>query len=612
MKLVKIVLILFVVFFVVFIVGLGVFLRTFRIDRYRPQITAELQKALGRPVGLGPLAATFTLSGGFSFQIDGLSIKDAPAAGDRKFFSLKQARLDIDLGQLLIRREVAVTRVELLAPEIFLVKSADGTLNLPVPATGVNSGDAPRQQPQADPVAAAAAPALPFSLRISTFKIRDGVVRFLDETMMKNAAIVDRINLNIQNVSLDGQAFFDLSVAFAQTAPNIFGSGKFAIDLEKSQVIISDLSLQTDLSKFSLEKLAAELPPQVDISSITRLEGQAKLLGPQIVVGAAGLSQAVFRGELTGGYVQVKSLSVPIQGISLKFEGSQNNIHVSRISGHIGSGTFNGQAAVQDYLQRPHYTFQMKIDGVQLGEVYSPPAEGVAIQGGVVVGFSGEGHLSEEGDPLTMLTVDGNYQLSQLTLMRMNLLRMVLDRISVIPGLYSKVYESLSADQKAKLEQDYTLFQNCFGNLAVRDRKMDFDSIKVMSDAVGVNAKAAIDSKLNLSYQGEVLIPKVLAAAIVQKVPELNGLLNTDGDIGIPLRPFSGQVTSFSVMPDLKIITERVAVTEGRRQLDRLIDKTFGGSSEKTGGSPADGESQQPVLSPEGQIIKGVLDRILR
>lgn len=612
MKLVKIILVVCVVLFIVLVVGLGVFLRTFKLDRYRPQITAELQKAIGRPVSLGPLAITFSLGQGLSFQADGLSIKDDPATGDRNFFSLKQARLDIDLGQFLTRREVVVTRIDLLTPEIFLVKSAAGVLNIPVPPAGTGSQTGPSPAVQANATVSSGAPALPFSLSISTLKISDGVVRFLDEAVMTKELMVDHVNLTLQHFSLEGQTSFELSAAIAQSVPNVFCDGKFAIDLKKSQVTITDLSFQTDLSKFSLEKLAAELPPQVDLSSITRLEGQAKISGPQIVIGAGGLSEAAFQGELTGGYVQLKSLAVPVQGITLKFKGSQDNVDISQIQGKIGSGTFTGQAAVTDYRQKPSYTFQLKTDGVQIGEVYSPPSKDVTVQGGVSVGLSGKGRIPETGDPLSALTVDGDYQVSQLTLQKINLLRTVLDQISLIPGLYSKVYDSLDEAQKAKLEQDYTVFENCLGKLAVQDGKMSFDSIKIMSDAAGVNAKATIDSKLNLSYQGEVLIPKVLATVIVQKVPELAGLVNASGDIAIPLRPFSGPVTSFSVMPDLKIVTERVAVTEGRQQLNQLIDKAFGVKSDKTEENQTDEGTQERTLSPEGQIIKGVLDKILR
>jgi len=98
----------------------------------------------------------------------------------------------------------------------------------------------------------------------------------------------------------------------------------------------------------------------------------------------------------------------------------------------------------------------------------------------------------------------------------------------------------------------------------------------------------------------------------------MQGLLQDDGRIRIPLMPYEGPASSMKIMPDLGYLGKYLLINRGKQEIYKLLDKAMGrdqGQSEPStqqapSGSPSGRQQQQK--SPEQQILEGVFDAILK
>ncbi len=95
-------------------------------DRFRPQVEAQLQSALGRKVTIGKLALA-VWSGGVT--ADGVVIAEDPAYGTSPFLQAKRVSIGVDLMPLVVSRTLNVRTITITEPEIRLLRAPNGKWN---------------------------------------------------------------------------------------------------------------------------------------------------------------------------------------------------------------------------------------------------------------------------------------------------------------------------------------------------------------------------------------------------------------------------------------------------------------------------------------------------
>src|SRR5947209_13162629 len=96
------------------------------VDHYRPQIQAQLQKSLGRPVTLGQLHLRLFP---FSVKVDGLTIQESPAfPSGHPFATAKEVYVSAGLVSLL-RGQPEIKALTLQQPQVELIRNAAGAWN---------------------------------------------------------------------------------------------------------------------------------------------------------------------------------------------------------------------------------------------------------------------------------------------------------------------------------------------------------------------------------------------------------------------------------------------------------------------------------------------------
>src|SRR5215467_12992770 len=114
------------IFLAVLVAGIVVFAATFNVNHYRSAIQSQLERRFGRPVTLGEMhLSIFPLR----FRVQDLAIADDPSfSADAPF--VKTQQLDVAIKLLpLIHNQVEITSLDLLKPNVNLIRNLNGTWN---------------------------------------------------------------------------------------------------------------------------------------------------------------------------------------------------------------------------------------------------------------------------------------------------------------------------------------------------------------------------------------------------------------------------------------------------------------------------------------------------
>jgi uncharacterized protein involved in outer membrane biogenesis len=138
-----------------------------------------------------------TLGWGVALEITGLQVADDPSFSQLPFFTAKRVSAEVELLPLL-SREVLITRLEMLNPEMRVVRDKMGRLNL---ATLGARRPGPSLQPgPGKPQGGGGAPQVPIHLLVRSLSTRDGEIIY-QEADGENVA-AGHLNLDIRGVNL--------------------------------------------------------------------------------------------------------------------------------------------------------------------------------------------------------------------------------------------------------------------------------------------------------------------------------------------------------------------------------------------------------------------------
>lgn len=164
--------------------ALAVFLATFNADRYRPWVEKKLSEATGQPVRVEKVS--LSLLGGIALELKGLN------AGPGLKVEQVSALLKI---KPLLKRDIQIGSVQVIRPNIHLVRQPDGTFGLKGAPAAPRGAAAPSSAP-AVPAAA---------VLIDRLEVRDAAVRVEDPAAQPPMAVVlEGMDVTLENISLGG------------------------------------------------------------------------------------------------------------------------------------------------------------------------------------------------------------------------------------------------------------------------------------------------------------------------------------------------------------------------------------------------------------------------
>lgn len=267
---------------VLVIVGLFVAVSLIDVNKYRPQIQAQIEKAIHRNVTLGQMSLKLLPLG---VKVQSLSISDDPAfQSGHPFASASDVSVSAGLFSLL-RGAPEVKSIRLNRPQIELIRNAAGKWNF------ASMTQEKKSESKSE-----------FSL--NSLVINDGQVAYTDAMQNIPRSIYDHIDMELSDYAPDKRFGLDLSVHFPGNGKQLLAlkskigpipqEGSVASTPVDGTVSLEEVTL-SGLSKFA----AGSLPPNTDGTA----SGEATLKSDNENLkldGKLKLADAVIKGSKLG------------------------------------------------------------------------------------------------------------------------------------------------------------------------------------------------------------------------------------------------------------------------------------------------------------------------
>ena len=625
---------------------LAVFIATFDISHYKPRIIQELSSALSREVQIDQLRLDFKFDKGLTIAVKGLSIADDPAFSRNKVVTVDLIYLNTDILALIFHRQIAIAKIEISSPRVHLVRNKEGLVNIQT-LFAKNTGDNGIEEISGEkfsPVAGAvsmpartngvkAAIVIPQML-IHAVRIENGVLTFVDESFEPSLIIpLRQIDFQATHLSFEKPFPFEARARIWADQQNITVDGEIALDIKNNQVNLQKVKLGTDLSLLRLRTMPFYGVLKEQLLLEGDIDGKLTLQDIALRADQNGLAAFSVNGELTGGRASSELLEQPLEDVHGRFHVDESNIAINELAAAYASGTISGQGRWSDYGRSNMLMFDIKVDGVQLGEliprasmpVLSDTGKPLGVEGGIYAVFDAEGHGTQISELRETLQGDGSVEIRGGKLLNINLLRFVLDKLSFIPDLVQKVEANLPQRYKngmqlpvGSLWEEETAFARVISTAKFKDQALSFNA-EVQADGFAVTASGNLDIDQTIALTADFFIREDLATSMIASVPELSYLSDASGRIYIPFEPYQGKLQNIDLYPDVEELAKKVLQNRGKDELKRAIfraldiEETPANPQQTPGEEPSQGEeTPQEETRPEKILIDGIFDAIFK
>ena len=247
------------------------------VNKFRPTIEEKASEALGRKVQLGNLSLSIL---GGSLGIDAISIADDPKFSNGPFLTAKSVKVGVELMPLIFSQQVNVTNIEIVNPQVVMLKNPSGQWNFS--SIGGSNNAAPKSTPTSSSATQ--------SVSIKKLELKDGQIT-LGNTNSQKRSMYQSVNLKASDVAMANK----FPVVFSMGLP---GGGSMKIDGKVGPVDPKDASFTPQDVKVAVDNLnlasTGFLDPKLGLGGIVDIAATLVSQGGQMATkGQLNLSKAV-------------------------------------------------------------------------------------------------------------------------------------------------------------------------------------------------------------------------------------------------------------------------------------------------------------------------------
>ena len=172
------------------------------------------------------------------------------------------------------------------------------------------------------------------------------------------------------------------------------------------------------------------------------------------------------------------------------------------------------------------------------------------------------------------LPVSGEAFFTDGRLENFNVLKAVLGRINVIPGLGEQIESLLSETLREKLGGDTTVLDKARVQFTIRQGQILIDDAVVQSPLfeAGIKGTAGFDGTVSMDVSFYAV--KDLSQEITHSITPLQGILNQDGRLYVPGK-LTGQAPKVRYIPDAGYLAKKIVTGEGVKQIGQQLEKVL-------------------------------------
>jgi hypothetical protein len=282
----------------------------------------------------------------------------------------------------------------------------------------------------------------------------------------------------------------------------------------------------------------------------------------------------------------------------------------------LGQGQITAKADVTDYMTALAFDVAGEIKSLNLAEILNQKDAPVKVEGLIAGAVKASGRAAD----MTSIAGDGNLEVTDAKLKDMNVLKMVLDKISFLPDVAARVEAGLPEKYKEKLKSQDTEIQKVSTSFLISQGVIKLDPVLVQAEEFVFSGVCTAGFDQTYALDGSVKIPAELSLAMANGVEELKYLYDENSTISLPVRVTGkgGGVPAVAVTQMAIDMGKNILRTEGTRQLEKLLNKAIGGNTPPENvQDPAEQDAPlpdepTPAKSPESQIIDGIFNSIFK
>jgi AsmA protein len=178
------------------------------VNSFRPTIEQKASQALGRQVQLGNMSLSIL---GGSLGVDNLSISDDPKFSSNPFITAKEVKVGVELMPLIFSKQVNVTEITVVHPQVVLLKDPSGKWNFSSIGQSANSTPASSQSSSSGQ-----------AVSVAKLSVEDGQIT-LGNTNSQKRSVYTSVTITASDVAPAN----NFPVNFSMTLP---GGGTMKID----------------------------------------------------------------------------------------------------------------------------------------------------------------------------------------------------------------------------------------------------------------------------------------------------------------------------------------------------------------------------------------------
>jgi AsmA protein len=168
------------------------------VNSFRPKIESEASAALGRQVTIGNLSLSILLG---SVRADNIAIADDPAFGKSPFVTAKSLKVGVELMPLILSKQVNVTDLTVDAPEITLLKGANGKWNFSTIGGAAENSPEPTKSDESQLK----------SFSLAKLNVKHGKLLVGKAKSSAKPVLYDNVNISVKNFSFTSEFPFELA-----------------------------------------------------------------------------------------------------------------------------------------------------------------------------------------------------------------------------------------------------------------------------------------------------------------------------------------------------------------------------------------------------------------
>jgi hypothetical protein len=572
----KKILIVILVIFLCVAAGTGIFIATFNADRYRPTVVQKVSEVLGVPVELGRLSLVW--KNGVALRLENFSVY-TDMDKKNKSIELPDASAVIRLMPLL-HKEVQIASISLINPTVFLQRNADGIVKLEGTKISADAPDASTSPEKSSGISTSpekSKTSLPVS--VDSLVIKNGRLDFKDDLSAMPAPLSVRdLDVKVKNFSLVRPFSFDITAALFSAKQNVHLSGLLMLPQEGQKGSLEKFVFKTGLADWDLAQLSQALPSLEAVGLEGNLGGRLELQCDHMDLDAQFMKNLEASVKLQNGAVKLQSQKSPFENIQLTARFSGENLTIENFSSNFAKGLLKGSGTVQRLQTETLSDFKLGASDLAIDELMPEGKGGQAphLGGRLSVDFEGKSRGLQWAQISETLSGQGRFSLRDGVLLNYNLLREVIEKISIIPGAENIIQQYLPDFYKAKMGEPSTLLKPMDLPFNVQNGKILFDRLLLETDLLSLEGAGEVGLNKIIQARAILRMDKGLSGILVKIVPQVQFLTNPRAEVEIPMQ-IQGQLPQVMVLPDREYLTQKLLVSTAQQlvtsQVRNLLEK---------------------------------------